>query len=345
MHRSDATTTPEPSTCLVTGAAGLIGSHVVERRLALGDRVVGVDDFNGYYDPAQKRNNVEGFLDHPRFTLAEADIRDRARIDELFEVHRFDRVAHLAAMANVRYAIGRTPLYTDVNVTASVHLLEAAWRTWEADGRLGQGTAGRAPGVFAFASTSSAYGKTASLPFREDDPSNAPLSAYPACKKAVELLGHTYTNLHGMNFTALRFFSVYGPRARPDMMPFMVTDRCVRGEPITLFAAGELWRDWTYVGDIADGVSAAMDTPLGYEIINLGRGEPVRMADFVEVIEELVGKKAILETPPAPASEPVRTCADVSKARRLLGYDPQTPVREGLGRLWAWYRARPASVA
>lgn len=331
---------PAGSCCLVTGAAGLIGSHTVEERLARGDRVVGLDDFNGYYDPAQKRANVAGFLDHPNFTLAEIDIRDRQAVDELFEIHRFDRVAHLAAMANVRYAIGRTPLYTEVNVTASVHLLEAAWRTWEADGRLGSGSASAAPGVFVFASTSSAYGKTASLPFREDDPSNAPLSAYPACKKAVELLGHTYANLHAMNFTALRFFSVYGPRARPDMMPFMVTDRCVRGEPITLFSAGELWRDWTYVGDIAAGVSAAMDTPLGYEIINLGRGEPVRMADFVEIIEGLVGRKAIVETPPAPASEPERTCADIDKARRLLGYDPTTPVREGLEQLWGWYQLR-----
>ncbi len=206
---------PSGTTCLVTGAAGLIGSHTVELRLAKGDRVVGIDDFNTYYDPAQKRDNVAGFLGHPNFTLAEVDIRDKAAIDGLFDEHRFDRVAHLAAMANVRYAIGRTPLYTDVNVTASVHLLEAAWRTWEADGRLGEGSPGTAPGVFAFASTSSAYGKTADLPFREDDPSNAPLSAYPACKKAVELLGHTYANLHAMNFTALRFFSVYGPGPGP----------------------------------------------------------------------------------------------------------------------------------
>ena len=347
------TTSPEgPPVSLVTGAAGLIGSHVVERRLAAGERVVGVDDFNDYYDPAQKRANVQEFLDHPRFTLAEFDLRDRAAVDALFDAHRPARVAHLAAMANVRYAVGRTPLYTEVNVLASVHLLEAAKRVWSQDGRLPAapgGAAGEAPprepGVFAFASTSSAYGKSDRLPFREDDPSNEPLSAYPATKKAVELLGHTYHNLHGMNFTALRFFSVYGPRARPDMMPFMVTDRVFRGEPVTLFSAGELWRDWTYVGDIADGVCAAMDTPLGCEVVNLGRGEPVRMADFVEVIESLVGRRAVLETPPAPASEPVRTAADITKARRLLGYDPRTPVGEGLARLWDWYRSRGGGAA
>ncbi len=192
--------------------------------------------------------------------------------------------------------------------------------------------------MFAFASTSSIYGKTDQLPFIETDPCNRPLSAYPASKKAIELLGYTYHNLHGLNFTALRFFSVYGPRARPDMMPFMVTDRIVRDQTITLFDAGDMKRDWTFVDDIVQGVSAAMDRPLGYEIINLGRGEPVLMKDFVTIIEQLVGKKAILETPPAPPSEPKITFANVDKARQLLGYEPQTPVAEGLEKLWHWYR-------
>ena len=240
--------------------------------------------------------------------------------------HRPNAIAHLAAMANVRYSIGRAPLYNQVNITGSVNLLEAAKQ--------------QETGNFVFASTSSIYGKTPNVPFVEDDACNLPLSAYPASKKAIELLGYTYHNLHGMNFTAVRFFSVYGPRARPDMMPFMVTDRIARGETVTLFDAGDMKRDWTFVDDIVSGVDLALRKPLGYEIVNLGRGEPVLMRDFVTIVEELVGKEAILDTPPAPPSEPKITFANINKARRLLGYDPQIPVREGLEKLWAWYQSR-----
>lgn len=313
-------------TFLITGAAGLIGSHLCERLLAAGDRVVALDNFNDYYDVSQKRANVAGFADHERCTLVEADIRDTDGILKLFEQHRPDAVAHLAAMANVRYSIGRAPLYNQVNITGSINLLEAAKAT--------------DCGNFVFASTSSIYGKTPNIPFIETDACNLPLSAYPASKKAIELFGYTYHNLHQMNFTAVRFFSVYGPRARPDMMPFMVTDRIARGETITLFDAGDMKRDWTFVDDIVSGVDLALRKPLGYEIINLGRGEPVLMADFVTIVEDLVGKKAILDTPPAPASEPKLTFANVDKARSLLGYDPQTPVHEGLAKLWDWYQKR-----
>lgn len=313
-------------TFLVTGAAGLIGSHLCERLLAAGDRVVALDNFNDYYDVDQKRANVAGFKDHERCTFAEIDIRDEAAVSELFEQHQPDAVAHLAAMANVRYSIGRAPLYNQVNITGSVNLLEAAKA---AD-----------TGHFVFASTSSIYGKTKHIPFVEDDACNLPLSAYPASKKAIELFGYTYHNLHGMNFTAVRFFSVYGPRARPDMMPFMITDRIARAERITLFDAGQMYRDWTFVDDIVSGVDLALRQPLGYEVINLGRGEPVLMADFVTMLEELIGKPAILETPPAPASEPKQTFANIEKAKRLLGYAPQTSVQEGLEKLWAWYQSR-----
>jgi len=309
---------------LVTGAAGFIGSHLAEALLARGDDVVALDNFNDYYDPARKRANVRGWSAQAGCTLLEADIRDAARMQALFEEHEFDAVAHLAAYGGVRYSIGRAPLYTDVNIVGSVNLLEAARLT--------------GVGRFVFASTSSVYGDTTHLPFVEEDPCNLPLAPYPASKKAVEVLGYTYHNLHEMNFTAVRFFSVYGPRGRPDMMPFMVTDRIVRGETITLFDAGELKRDWTYVGDIVAGLVAALERPLGYEILNLGRGQPVLMSDFVTIIENLVGKKTKLETPPAPASEPKITFANVDKARRLLGYDTRVPVQEGLARLWEWYQ-------
>ncbi len=309
---------------LITGVAGLVGSHLAEVLLAQGRSVVGIDNFNDYYSVEQKRDNVAAFKGHPNFALYEEDIRDAQAMMNIFAIHKPAAVAHLAAMANVRYSIGRAPLYTDVNIVGSVNLLEAA--------------KAHATGNFVFASTSSIYGHTDNLPFIETDPCNKPLSAYPASKKAIELMGYTYHNLHGMNFTAVRFFSVYGPRARPDMMPFMVTDSIYHGKTITLFDAGQMKRDWTFVNDIVDGVARAIDRPLGYEVINLGRGEPVLMADFVTIIEELIGKKAILDCPKAPPSEPAITFANIDKARQLLGYNPQTPVAEGLAKLWDWYQ-------
>jgi UDP-glucuronate 4-epimerase len=307
----------------VTGGAGFIGSHTVDALLARGDEVVAVDNFNDYYSPARKRANVAHLADHPRFRLIEADIRDAEAMAALFDAP-FDAIIHLAAMANVRYSIGRAPLYYAVNVQGTLNLLELAVQ--------------HRVGNFVFASTSSVYGRTEQLPFIETDPCNYPLAPYPATKKACELLGYTYHNLHGLNFNAVRFFSVYGPRGRPDMMPYMVTDRVYRGETIKLFDAGRMQRDWTYVDDIVAGVLAAADRPLGYEIINLGRGEPVWMDAFVELVEELVGKPAILEKPPAPSSEPPVTFASVDKARRLLDYHPTTSVAEGMRRLWEWYR-------
>jgi len=309
---------------LVTGGAGFIGSHVAEALLARGDEVICLDNFNDYYDPMAKRRNVAPVLQHPAYTLYDADVRDADAVERIFATEHPDGVIHLAAMAGVRYSIERAPLYVAVNVQGTVNLLEAA----------------RCHRIrnFVFASTSSVYGRSEHVPFREDDPTDRPLAPYPATKKAGEVMGHAYHNLFGLNFTAVRFFSVYGPRGRPDMMPYMVTDRIHRDEEIVLFNAGQMHRDWTYIDDIVSGVVAALDAALPYEIINLGRGEPVLMADFVRLVEEIVGKRARLVTPPAPASEPPITYADVSKARRLLGYDPQTSVAEGMRRFVDWYR-------
>jgi UDP-glucuronate 4-epimerase len=310
---------------LVTGAAGFIGSHVAEALLARGDIVAGLDNFNDYYDPARKRSNVAQLTGYPRFTLHEVDIRNGRALERICAQGRFDAVVHLAAMAGVRYSIERAPLYTDVNITGTVNLLEATRQT----------------GIphFVFASTSSIYGRTEELPFQEDDPAVEPLAPYPATKLAGEAMGHAYYNMFDLSFTALRFFSVYGPRGRPDMMPYIVTDSIVHGTSFQLYEAGEMFRDWTYATDIAAGVVSAAERPLGYQVINLGRGEPVRMADFVELVEELVGKEAVMTTPPAPASEPPITFADVSKAQRLLDYEPTTSVADGMARFWDWYRA------
>ncbi len=314
---------------VVTGAAGFIGSNLSEALLARGDEIVAVDNFNDFYDPARKRANVADFRDSKRCVFVEADITDAEAMSNLFATHRPDAVAHLAAYGNVRYSIGRAPLYTEVNIAGSINLLEAA-RNNGCD-------------RFVFASTSSAYGNTEQIPFIETDPCNCPLAPYPASKKSVEVLGYSYTNLHDLNFTSVRFFSVYGPRGRPDMMPFMVTDRIYRGEEITLFDAGRMQRDWTYIDDIVSGVISALDTPLGFEIVNLGRGEPVLMSDFVTIVEGLIGKSALLVTPDAPSSEPKITCANIEKARRLLGYAPATRIEDGLDRLWSWYRDKVAA--
>ena len=309
---------------LVTGAAGFIGSQLCEALLARGDEVIALDNFNDYYSPARKRSNVSLLHDHPQCHLYEGDIRDEETINRPFVEHKPEAVAHLAAYGSVCYSIGRAKLYTDVNIVGAINLLEAA-RHNNVE-------------TFVFASTSSVYGKTEQLPFVETDPCNRPLAPYPASKKAVEVMGYTYHNLHQLNFTAVRFFSVYGPRGRPDMMPFMVTDRIVNGQEIVLFDGGQMKRDWTYIDDIVAGVMSALDRPLGYEIINLGRGEPVLMADFVEIIETLVGRKAVLSTPPAPPSEPKITFANIDKAQRLLDYNPQTAVADGLAKLWEWYQ-------
>lgn len=313
---------------LVTGGAGFIGSHTVDALIDRGDEVVAIDNFNNYYDPRRKRANVAHLAGHPCFRLVEADVRDADTLAELFD-QRFDAIVHLAAMANVRYSIGRALLYYDVNVYGTLNLLELAVQ--------------HQVGSFVFASTSSVYGRSQNLPFVETDACNHPLAPYPASKKACEILGYTYHNLHGLNFTAVRFFSVYGPRGRPDMMPYMVIDRMVRGETIILYDAGRMQRDWTYIDDTVAGVVAAVDRPLGYEIINVGRGEPMWMDEFVRLVEDLTGRKAVLSTPPAPPSEPPVNAASIEKARQLLGYDPATPVAEGMQLMWQWYQAEMLS--
>lgn len=324
---------------LVTGAAGFIGSHVAEALLRRGDTVVGLDNLNDYYDPIRKRDNLADVrrqtTDNRRarhFLFVEGDVRDRELVNRLFEVHRFDAVVHLAAMAGVRASIEDPALYYDVNLNGTLVLLDTAV------GRPAVGRRRSCIGNFVFASTSSVYGNTRTIPFIEADPCNCPLAPYPASKKAAEVLGYSYHHLYGLNFTALRFFTVYGPRGRPDMMAHKVLDNIFFGREVPVYNDGQMHRDWTYIADIVSGVVAAVDRPLGYEIINLGRGEPVLLADFIRLVEDAAGRKSNLTPRPMPAADIAYTYADVSKARRILSYDPQISVEEGVARFWEWYR-------
>ncbi len=320
---------------LVTGVAGFIGSHAALALLARGDTVVGLDNLNDYYDPARKRANlaeIRGLATAAsRFTFVEGDIRDRDLIDRLFRNHRFDAVVHLAAMAGVRASISDPQLYIMVNLSGTLNLLDAA---------VGRSTPGDQPPIsnFVFASTSSVYGQTQRIPFVETDICDRPLAPYPASKRAAEMLGYTYHHLYGQNFTALRFFTVYGPRGRPDMMAYKVLDNIFFGKEVPLYNNGQMHRDWTFVDDIVAGVVAAVDRPCGYEIINLGRGEPVLLADFVRVIEKLAGRPANLVPAPMMDADVAYTYADVGKAQRLLDYQPNTSVEAGVAQFWAWYQ-------
>ncbi|MCY3779561.1 MAG: SDR family NAD(P)-dependent oxidoreductase [Chloroflexi bacterium] len=312
-------------TTLITGAAGFIGSHLAAALLARGGRVVAIDNFNDYYDPAIKRHNAARLSEYDNCVMVEGDIRDVPLVDRLFAGHGISHVAHLAAMAGVRASVDQPRLYLDVNLTGTLNLLEAAKTA-----RIEQ---------FVLASTSSVYGKTKTLPFVETDTADRPLAAYPASKRAAELLAHTCHNLVGMNVTCLRFFNVYGPAGRPDMMPWRLMEATRTGEQIKLFNGGDIHRDWTYIEDTVAGVLAALDRPLGYEIINLGCGAPISLSDFVQLIEEYSGASINTIAVPTPLSDPPITFCDNTKARNLLGFAPSVDVREGLRRAWDWYAA------
>lgn len=311
-------------TYLVTGGAGFIGSHVAEQLLARGERVVVMDNFNDYYDSAIKRRNIARLKHYERFSLLESDIRDMALVKRLFAEEEITHVAHLAAMPGVRASVEQPRLYMEVNLTGSMNLLEAS----------------KAAGIqqFVLASTSSVYGKTNILPFVETDAADRPLAAYPASKRAAELLAHTYHNIYDMNVTVLRFFNVYGPAGRPDMMPWRLMEAIQSGAVIPMFNGGDIHRDWTYIDDAVRGVLAALDKPLGYEVINLGCGAPISLTDFLALIEEYAGKSIRTVDVPTPLSDPPITFCDNSKAQELLSFAPETSLLEGLYRTWAWYR-------
>lgn len=309
---------------LVTGGAGFIGSHLVEALLARGDQVVCVDNFNTYYAPDRKRQNIAAALGQPGYSLVEADLRDSAALDALFARYRPQRVAHLAAMAGPRRSIEQPLLYEEVNIRATMHILDLAHR-YDLQG-------------LALASTSSVYGLSPT-PWAETLPATEPLSPYAATKRAAELLAYTYHHLYGTPTRVLRFFTVYGPRGRPDMTPHVFVDAMLRERPITLFEGGVgIYRDWTYVGDIVAGVIAALDCDFAFETFNLGNANPTQLRDFVALLEQVTGLEAQIVAQPLPATEPTRTYANTDKAQRMLGFAPQTKLADGLTLFWEWYQ-------
>lgn len=308
----------------VTGAAGFVGSRLSKMLLARGDEVLGLDNLNDYYPVVHKRRNLSELTGQKGFTFIEGDLRDAPGLLQMFQQHKPDAVAHLAAMAAVRYSVEHPLIYGEVNVQGSMNLLDAARQIGEPRCVL--------------ASTGSTYGKDTPAPFKETAVADRPLAPYPASKRAMEVFAHSYHHLWKLPTTILRFFNVYGPHGRPDMMPWQWSRMIHAGEPITLYGQGKLRRDWTYIDDIVAAFIAALDKELKFEIINIGCGSPVENIEFVRILEELTGKKAKIVDAPTPPSEPMVTFADISKAGQLLGYKPKVSVREGLGRFVEWMR-------
>jgi UDP-glucuronate 4-epimerase len=311
-------------TTLITGGAGFIGSRLALRLIAEDEPVVILDNFNDYYDPQIKRENIAALGDNP--VVIEGDIRDEDTLEALFGQYEITRVAHLAGMASVRYSAQRGRLYADVNTSATVSLMDIARK--------------HPVSVFVFGSTSSVYGNTTRIPFVEDDAAAYPLAPYPASKRAAEIFAHSYHQLFGLNVNILRFFNVYGPHGRPDMMPLRAIEAILHEEPIQMFAGGNLQRDWTYIDDIVDGIAAALERPLGYQIMNLGYGAPITLSEFIHIYEELIGKDAVTEIVPAPLTEPTITYCDNARARALLGFSPKVEIADGLAHTWEWYCER-----
>lgn len=310
---------------LVTGGAGFIGSHVCERLLLSGHSVWALDDLNDFYDPRLKQNNIRELQSLAKpFELVHGDITDRDVVEELFASVKFDQVIHLAARAGVRPSLEKPALYQRVNVEGTVNLLEAA----------------RARGVkkLTIASSSSVYGVNSKVPFSETDPIFSAISPYAASKLACEALGHVYHHTYGMDVAMLRFFTVYGPRQRPDLAIRKFTTLISAGKPIPVYGDGSTARDHTYISDIVDGVMACTDREFGFEIFNLGESQTITLSRLIELIEAAVGRKAVIDRQPLQPGDVPITFADISKARARLGYDPKMKAEKGIPMFVEWFR-------
>jgi UDP-glucuronate 4-epimerase len=317
---------------IVTGGAGFIGSHLVDRLLADGAEVTVVDNFDAFYPRSAKEANLAGALRNPRCRLVELDIRDAAGVGALVDRVRPDAIVHLAARAGVRPSIEDPGLYADVNVTGTVRWLEAACRV-EPRPR------------FVYASSSSVYGDRPDAPFRETDPVDTPISPYAATKKACELLAYTFHHLHGLPVTGLRFFTAYGPRNRPDLAIARFTRLIDRREPVPMFGDGSTRRDYTFIADIVDGIVRAVDRCRSHHLYNLGNSDPIELRRLIAAIGEALGKEPIIRRMPEQPGDVRQTYADVGRAAAELGYAPSTSIREGLARYVYWYRSTAAGIA
>ncbi|MGH9929785.1 MAG: GDP-mannose 4,6-dehydratase [Pyrinomonadaceae bacterium] len=311
---------------LITGGAGFIGSHLVDRLLAEGEwQVSVVDDFNDFYDPLVKRANARRHERDLNYRLFEADIRDQGALKNIFAGNSFDCIVHLAARAGVRPSLAEPLLYAETNINGTMNLLELA----------------RAHSIkqFVFGSSSSVYGINAKVPFSEDDPIRQPISPYAATKAAGELLCHTYTHLYGIRSVCLRFFTVYGPRQRPDLAIHKFARLIGEGKPIPVFGDGTTRRDYTFIDDTIAGVRAAIDyTESDYEVINLGESRTVELRELISLIEKNLGATAKIDRQPLQPGDVPQTFADITKARRLLGYNPQTQIEDGIRGFVEWFR-------
>ncbi|MGE4169871.1 MAG: GDP-mannose 4,6-dehydratase [Candidatus Margulisiibacteriota bacterium] len=312
-------------TVLVTGGAGFIGSSLVDRLLALGHHVVVLDNLNDYYSPAIKRANLSQANQHPNFTFYEGDILDDTLLHRIFKNHTTEILIHLAARAGVRESLKQADLYTQVNVIGTAKLLDCA-KNYGVKKVLN-------------ASSSSVYGNNPKVPFSESDPVDTPISPYAATKKSAELLAHVYHATHGLAIANLRFFTVYGPRQRPEMAIHYFTQLIDQGKVIPVYNKGLCFRDYTYIDDIVQGILQVMDHPtIGYDIVNLGGAKTISTLELIALIELNLGKKAIIDLLPSQSGDVDRTFADVAHAQTKYGYIPTVEIAEGISRFVAWYR-------
>lgn len=333
---------PRSDAVLVTGAAGFIGFHTARHLLKRGDRVVGFDNLNDYYDVSLKQARLRVLQENSGFQFVRGDLADHSAVSDLFGEHQFTRVVHLAAQAGVRYSLTNPHVYAQSNVVGFLNILEGC-RHWSAE-------------HLVYASSSSVYGANGTLPFSEHHNIDHPVSLYAASKKANELMAHSYSSLYALPTTGLRFFTVYGPWGRPDMALFLFTKAILEGKPLQLFNGGDMIRDFTYIDDIVEGVVRVLDQPAQpneewsafspdpatsyapYRVFNIGNSEPVQLRDFVRALEVHLGRSAVIEKLPMQAGDVRATKADVSELERAVGFRPSTSVHEGIRQFVDWYR-------
>lgn len=308
---------------LITGGAGFIGSAVAKKLMDRKDEVVIVDNFNDYYDPKLKEDRIKIFLKGYKFKLYRGDIRDYKLLKKIFKKEKIDKIIHLAAMAGVRYSIENPFIYADVNVMGSLNLLELAAKYKIKN--------------FVFASSSSVYGGNKKLPFSESDSVDRPMAMYAATKKADELMANVYNHIYGLNVTALRFFTVYGPWGRPDMALFNFTKNIFAGKDIEVYNRGNMARNFTYIDDIVSGTIMVLDKGKGYDVMNIGGDRSEKLTRYIEVIEENVGKKAKKKMMPIQPGDVPVTFADIRKLKKL-GWKPMTRIEKGIKNFVEWYR-------